>query len=197
MKSQLDSLRQHSLVVADTGDIDAVARWKPRDATTNPSLLLVSAEDPRYQPIVDKAMRLAEGDVALAMDALFVLFGVEILKHVAGRVSTEVDARLSFDTAGSIDRARRLGHAQVALDAVQRRRRDALQRAAQVPGRIRDNGNHGVFLAARFRPLVDRIPHPAGDGEGQGGGSDGAGSGDGGGCHAPEITPTTRGAQRG
>jgi len=96
MKSHLDSLREHSLVVADTGDIDAVARWKPQDATTNPSLLLTSAEDPRYQPFVDRAMREARGDVPAAMDALFVLFGIEILKHVAGRVSTEVDARLSL-----------------------------------------------------------------------------------------------------
>jgi transaldolase len=108
MKSQLESLRQHSLVVADTGDVDAVAKWKPQDATTNPSLLLASAEDPRYQPLVDKAIREARGDVGAAVDALFVQFGVRILKHVAGRVSTEVDARLSFDTEGSIDKARRL-----------------------------------------------------------------------------------------
>src|SRR5688500_9172446 len=108
MASQLDSLKKYSLVVADTGDIDAVARWKPQDATTNPSLLLASAEDPRYQPLVERAVREARGDVAAAMDALFVQFGIEILKHVAGRVSTEVDARLSFDMEGSIARARRL-----------------------------------------------------------------------------------------
>src|SRR5712675_3453515 len=96
MPSQLDSLRKHSLVVADTGDIDAVAKWKPQDATTNPSLLLTSAEDPRYQPLVDSAIRDANGDVGAAVDALFVQFGVRILEHVAGRVSTEVDARLSF-----------------------------------------------------------------------------------------------------
>jgi transaldolase len=108
MLSHLDSLRRYSLVVADTGDIDAVARWKPQDATTNPSLLLASAEDPRYQPLVERAVRQAGGDLAAAMDGLFVQFGVEILKHVAGRVSTEVDARLSFDAEGSADRARRL-----------------------------------------------------------------------------------------
>ena len=108
MISNLDSLRKHSLVVADTGDIDAVARWKPQDATTNPSLLLASAEDPRYQPLVERAVRQAGGEAAAAMDGLFVQFGIEILKHVAGRVSTEVDARLSFDTEGSIDRAKRL-----------------------------------------------------------------------------------------
>ena len=86
--TQLESLRKHSLVVADTGDIDAVARWKPQDATTNPSLLLSSAEDPRFRHLMDRDM-----------DRVFVNFGCEILKHIPGRVSTEVDARLSFDTA--------------------------------------------------------------------------------------------------
>ena len=108
MTSQLDSLRQHSLVVADTGDIEAVARWKPQDATTNPSLLLTSAQDPRFRHLVDGSIKDARGDTGAAMDGLFVQFGREILKHVAGRVSTEVDARLSFDTEGSIARARRL-----------------------------------------------------------------------------------------
>ena len=108
MTSQLDSLRQHSLVVADTGDIEAVARWKPQDATTNPSLLLTSAQDPRFRHLVDSAIKEARGDTAAAMDGLFVYFGREILKHVAGRVSTEVDARLSFDLDGSILRAKRL-----------------------------------------------------------------------------------------
>src|SRR5687768_11588840 len=87
--SQLDSLKQHSLVVADTGDIDAVARWKPQDATTNPSLLLTSAEDPRFRHLVDNAIGQAGGDLNLATDWLFVQFGAEIVKHVAGRVSTE------------------------------------------------------------------------------------------------------------
>jgi transaldolase len=94
--NQLESLRKHSLVVADTGDIDAVARWKPQDATTNPSLLLTSAEDPRFRHLMDRDM-----------DQVFVNFGWEILKHIPGRVSTEVDARLSFDTARSIEKARR------------------------------------------------------------------------------------------
>lgn len=96
MTTQLESLRKHSLVVADSGDIEAVARWKPQDATTNPSLLLASAEDPRYR-------HLMERDV----DRVFVNFGCEILKHIPGRVSTEVDARLSFDTAKSIQKAER------------------------------------------------------------------------------------------
>ena len=106
--SQLESLSQHSLVVADSGDIEAVARWKPQDATTNPSLLLTASEDPRFRHLVDAAIKDARGDAALAMDGLFVQFGREILKHVAGRVSTEVDARLSFDEERSIERARRL-----------------------------------------------------------------------------------------
>ena len=92
MTTQLECLRKHSLVVADSGDIEAVARWKPQDATTNPSLLLASAEDPRYRHLIDR-------DV----DRVFVNFGCEILKHIPGRVSTEVDARLSFDTAKSIE----------------------------------------------------------------------------------------------
>jgi transaldolase len=106
--NQLDSLKKYSLVVADSGDIDAIARWKPQDATTNPSLLLASAEDPRYRALTDRAIEAGRGEVGAAIDWLFVLFGVEILKHVAGRVSTEVDARLSFDVEASLKKARRL-----------------------------------------------------------------------------------------
>src|SRR5260221_4921381 len=108
LMSQLEALSQHSLVVADTGDIEQVARWKPQDATTNPSLLLTAAEDPRYQHLVQTSVREAKGDVVLAMDRMFVLFGTEILKHVKGRVSTEVDARLSFDAEKSLRKARGL-----------------------------------------------------------------------------------------
>jgi len=96
MPNQLESLKKYSLVVADSGDIDAVARWKPQDATTNPSLLLAASQDPRYRALLDADM-----------DRMFVNFGREILKHVAGRVSTEVDARLSFDGEASIAKARR------------------------------------------------------------------------------------------
>ena len=108
MTTQLESLKRHSLVVADSGDIEAVARWKPQDATTNPSLLLTAAQDPRFQHLVAAAIKEARGDTAAAMDGLFVQFGREILKHVAGRVSTEVDARLSFDGQASMARAKRL-----------------------------------------------------------------------------------------
>ena len=106
--SQLEELSRHSLVVADTGDIEQVARWKPQDATTNPSLLLTAAEDPRYQHLVQSSVKDAHGDASLAMDRMFVFFGMEILKHVRGRVSTEVDARLSFDEAKSIQKAKSL-----------------------------------------------------------------------------------------
>src|SRR3954464_1710841 len=106
--NQLESLRSHSLVVADTGDIEAVARWRPQDATTNPSLLLTAAQDPRFQHLLAAGSKEGRGDTAGAMDGLFVQFGREILKHVAGRVSTEVDARLSFDAPASMARAKRL-----------------------------------------------------------------------------------------
>ena len=113
--SQLDSLKRFTIVVADTGDIDAIARHKPQDATTNPSLLLKAAQDKRYRSLVEGALRhavRAGGDHArqtsLFLDKLFVNFGCEILKIIPGRVSTEVDARLSFDTAGSMAKAREI-----------------------------------------------------------------------------------------
>jgi len=108
MTSELESLRRHSVVVADTGDIDAAARWKPQDATTNPSLLLAAAGQARYRPLVEDAVARGRGDPEATQEHLFVAFGREILKHVPGRVSTEVDARLSFDTEGSIAKAGRL-----------------------------------------------------------------------------------------
>ncbi len=107
MPSQLESLKQHSTVVADTGDIDAIARWKPQDATTNPSLLLAAAQNERYRSFVLEAVERGQGRAEPTLEWLFVLFGREILQHVAGRVSTEVDARLSFDTDASIAKARR------------------------------------------------------------------------------------------
>ncbi|MBL9173223.1 MAG: transaldolase [Verrucomicrobiales bacterium] len=113
--SLLDSLKKYTVVVADTGDIDAIARAKPQDATTNPSLILGAAQMPQYRGLVDNAVRLAtavsgDADARLSamMDRLFVLFGIEILKHVPGRVSTEVDAKLSFDTEATLQKARQL-----------------------------------------------------------------------------------------
>ena len=107
MANLLDALRRHSTVVADTGDIDAVARWRPQDATTNPSLLLAAAQDARYRPLVEDALSRGQGAAEPTLEWLFVLFGREILKHVQGRVSTEGDARLSFDTEGTMAKARR------------------------------------------------------------------------------------------
>lgn len=109
----LEALRQHTVVVADTGDIDAIARYQPQDATTNPSLLLQAAQMPQYRGHVDAAQAAAKGvapkDQAEAfMDELFVRFGREILKLIPGRVSTEVDAGLSFDTEATLAKARKL-----------------------------------------------------------------------------------------
>src|SRR5262245_20113315 len=105
----LDSLKQYTTVVADTGDIDALAAHKPQDATTNPSLLFQAAQQPRYQHLVEAALKdaaKAGGDQAARAeaftDALFVGFGREILKVVPGRVSTEVDAGLSFDREATL-----------------------------------------------------------------------------------------------
>ncbi|MGY4517432.1 transaldolase [Lysobacter sp. HA18] len=113
MPSLLDQLREMSAVVADTGDIDAIARFRPLDATTNPSLLLKAAALPAYAPLVESAFAAAQGAdhdarVADASDRLAVAIGGEILKLIPGRVSTEVDARLSFDTDATVAKAHRL-----------------------------------------------------------------------------------------
>lgn len=111
----LESLKRFTTVVADTGDIEAIAAHKPQDATTNPSLLLQAAQKPQYQELVDEALDFAVrsgGDQAARavafMDKLFIDFGCRILKIVPGRVSTEVDAGLSFDTAATLAKARKL-----------------------------------------------------------------------------------------
>ena len=108
--SQLDQLRQFSTVVADTGDIEAIARFAPQDATTNPSLLLKAAALPAYAAQIEAAIAQASGAdrVGDACDRLAVAIGGEILKLIPGRVSTEVDARLSFDTAATVAKAKRL-----------------------------------------------------------------------------------------
>lgn len=115
MESALEQLKQHTVVVADTGDFNAIEEYKPQDATTNPSLILAAARMPAYQHLLDEAIEhgrklggTEEEQVTNAMDKLFVSFGLEILKKIPGRVSTEVDARLSFDTDGMIQRALRL-----------------------------------------------------------------------------------------
>lgn len=112
-RGQLDALKQHSVIVADTGDIEAIARFRPQDATTNPSLILRAAQDARYRPIIAEAIAAASSSPVDArldetLDRLFVGFGRRILELVPGRVSTEVVARLSFDTNATAAKARRL-----------------------------------------------------------------------------------------
>ncbi len=118
MTSQLDQLKTMTVVVADTGDIRSIEQFTPRDATTNPSLITAAAQMPEYQEIVDETLRRVRAQqgqaasvdtvVADAIDELFVAFGCRILDIVPGRVSTEVDARLSYDTPGTIAKARKL-----------------------------------------------------------------------------------------
>ncbi|MBB4016817.1 transaldolase [Chelatococcus caeni] len=115
MPSKLDQLRAMTVVVADTGDIEAVRRLKPQDCTTNPTLLLKAVETPAYGHLLDEAIDWgrkqagsAEAVTAAVCDRLAVSFGAELTKIVPGRVSTEVDADLSFDTEGSIAKARAL-----------------------------------------------------------------------------------------
>jgi transaldolase len=107
--NQLDALKQHTTVVADTGDFLQLARFQPRDATTNPSLILKSVQKPEYAPLLQDTMRrFGSRPTDEVVDRLLVRFGCEILSIVPGRVSTEVDARLSFDTNATIARAERL-----------------------------------------------------------------------------------------
>ena len=107
--NQLDALKSHTTVVADTGDFKQLAQFQPQDATTNPSLILKAVQKPEYAPLLSEAVAAHKGQpLDVVMDHLLVRFGCEILKTIPGRVSTEVDARLSFDTAGTLARARRL-----------------------------------------------------------------------------------------
>jgi transaldolase len=108
MTSKLDQLKKFTTVVADTGDLDAIARMQPVDATTNPSLLLKAAAMPRYAQLLKNAVSASQGDLGLACDRFGVTVGQEILKIIPGRISTEVDARLSFDTQATLRRAERL-----------------------------------------------------------------------------------------
>jgi transaldolase len=107
--NQLDALKLHTTVVADTGDFHQLAEFKPTDATTNPSLILKAVQKPMYAPLIREVVSRYPGrPLDEIMDRLLVRFGVEILSHIPGRVSTEVDARLSFDTAATCTRAKRL-----------------------------------------------------------------------------------------
>ena len=115
MTNQLDSLRELTVVVADTGDIDAIRQYKPEDATTNPSLILSAAALPQYAALIDEAIAYGKQQsqdkaqqLVDAEDKLAVNIGLEILKLVPGRVSTEVDARLSYNTQATVEKARKL-----------------------------------------------------------------------------------------
>ncbi|CAM3868752.1 transaldolase [Avibacterium endocarditidis] len=115
MTTQLESLREMTVVVADTGDIEAIKTYQPQDATTNPSLILNASALPQYAPLIDEAIAYAKSKSADkaqqlidAEDKLAVNIGLEILKIVPGRISTEVDARLSYDTQATVEKARKL-----------------------------------------------------------------------------------------
>jgi len=107
--NQLDQLKAHTVVVADTGNFLQLAQFAPRDATTNPSLILKAVQQPDYAPLLSEVVKAHAGaPMDEVVDRVLVRFGLEILKHIPGRVSTEVDARLSFDKAATLARARRL-----------------------------------------------------------------------------------------
>jgi transaldolase len=107
--NQLDQLKQYTTVVADSGDFKQLAQYTPRDATTNPSLILKAVQKPDYAPLLASVVATNRGQPTDSIvDEVLVRFGLEILKIVPGRVSTEVDARLSFDTAASVARAHRI-----------------------------------------------------------------------------------------
>lgn len=115
MTTQLDSLRSMTVVVADTGDIEAIKKYQPQDATTNPSLILSASALPQYAPLIDEAVSYAKAQsndkaqqLIDAEDKLAVNIGLEILKIVPGRISTEVDARLSYNTQATVEKARKL-----------------------------------------------------------------------------------------
>ena len=115
MTTQLDALRNMTVVVADTGDIDAIKKYQPQDATTNPSLILSASALPQYAPLIDEAVAYAKAQsdckkqqLIDAEDKLAVNIGLEILKIVPGRISTEVDARLSYNTQGTVEKARKI-----------------------------------------------------------------------------------------
>src|ERR1700719_429547 len=113
--NKLDQLKKFTIVVSDTGEFEEIKKYHPTDATTNPSLILAAATKPEYQFLIEEGIAYGQKhgktkleQLTLAMDKVFVNFGLEILKIVPGRVSTEVDARLSFDIEGSVTKARQL-----------------------------------------------------------------------------------------
>ena|SRR3990167_2385401 len=113
--NSLEQLKQFTTIVADTGDFGQLEKYKPQDATTNPTLILAASAIPEYQHLVDEAIQYGkskgkneEEKVSLALDKVAVNFGLEILKIIPGRVSTELDARLSYDTNATVERAKKI-----------------------------------------------------------------------------------------
>ena len=107
--NQLEQLKQYTTVVADTGDFQSIKAYSPKDATTNPSLILKAVQKPEYRPLLEKAIADApDATTEGIVDSLLIAFGVEILKYVPGRVSTEIDAALSFDTEATVAKGREL-----------------------------------------------------------------------------------------
>ena len=113
--NQLDQLKQFTTVVADTGDFESIRQFSPQDATTNPSLIFKAVSQPEYAPLLDKAVAERQAAnlqraelICDIIDDLLTIFGEKILQIVPGRVSTEVDARLSFDTPATVEKARKL-----------------------------------------------------------------------------------------
>jgi len=114
--NKFEGLKEHTVIVADTGEIDEIKKYRPTDATTNPSLILKASEIEEYKPLIEEAIQYGkskggQNPLELIITKVFVNFGAEILKHIPGRVSTEVDARLSFDVEGSLKKA----HEYIAL----------------------------------------------------------------------------------
>jgi len=156
----LESLKKYTTVVADTGDIEAIARHRPQDATTNPSLLYHAAQMPDYRHLVDEAADLAQerggshGEMAEEfIDRLFVLFGSDILKVVPGRVSTEVAASLSFDTEGTIAKGRKLISLYEAKGVSRQRNFDQGREhlGGHLGSRASRTGRHSLQLDAAFQ----------------------------------------------
>ncbi|HEU4850912.1 MAG TPA: transaldolase [Telluria sp.] len=107
--NQLEQLKQYTTVVADTGDFQSIKAYAPRDATTNPSLILKAVQKPEYRPLLEQVVRdFPTASVGEVVDRLLIAFGVEILKLIPGRVSTEIDAHLSFDTVANVKKGREL-----------------------------------------------------------------------------------------
>ena len=189
MANLLDQLAAMTVVVADTGDIDAIKQFTPRDATTNPSLILAAAQIPTYQDLIDRSLKesrevmgadaSAEQVVREALDEICVTFGREILKIVPGRVSTEVDARLSYNTEATIAKARKLiglyRMAGIGTDRVLIKIASTWE-GIKAAEKLEREGIH-CNLTLLFGRMVLGDGAPAAGGEGAGGREAGAGGG--------------------